>query len=400
MIIVIADDFTGSAEIAGIGLRYGLKPVIITNDFDEIDLENFNMLIIDTDTRSISENESYSKMLSITKKIQKIQPKLIYKKVDSLLRGNISQELNAMLDVLPFKYSILIPANPSIGRIIKDNTYLVDGKYIHETILSKDPEFPSTSSFITDMIKGDITVLKPHQYLEQKSPKTRIIVGEATSINDIKLWADSLDKDVLPAGGADFFKAIIEKYEPQQKLPHTKSQMLTAENIKGNILIINGSPISQANLKIKEILSKHNLDALTMPNEIFYDSEIKTEKFEKWSDEIANFIMKYKLALVSTYDKPIIKNKNFEKLLRLKLAKLVSYTLEKVNIKDLFIEGGSTAHAILQELNLTKFLIEMELAPGVVRVKPFNKTLFITVKPGSYDWPDIFIDLLTLKLKN
>ena len=31
MIVVIADDFTGAAEIGGIGLKYGLKVVIETN---------------------------------------------------------------------------------------------------------------------------------------------------------------------------------------------------------------------------------------------------------------------------------------------------------------------------------------------------------------------------------
>ena len=35
MIIVIADDFTGAAELAGIGLRYGLRVKILT-DLDQL----------------------------------------------------------------------------------------------------------------------------------------------------------------------------------------------------------------------------------------------------------------------------------------------------------------------------------------------------------------------------
>ena len=55
MIVVIADDFTGAAEIAGLGLRYGLNVVIkleLTTDI------NTDLLIIATDSRSMNKENS------------------------------------------------------------------------------------------------------------------------------------------------------------------------------------------------------------------------------------------------------------------------------------------------------------------------------------------------------
>ncbi len=49
MIAVIADDFSGAAEIAGIAWRYGLQAVLQT----DLDLSvNYDVVVIDADTVS------------------------------------------------------------------------------------------------------------------------------------------------------------------------------------------------------------------------------------------------------------------------------------------------------------------------------------------------------------
>ena len=56
MIAVIADDFTGAAEIGGVGLRYGLKVVIKTSVDDP---EEADLMIMATDTRSMTAEEAF-----------------------------------------------------------------------------------------------------------------------------------------------------------------------------------------------------------------------------------------------------------------------------------------------------------------------------------------------------
>ena len=62
MIAVIADDFTGAAEIGGLGLLYGYKTAIVTKVNA---LENIDLLIIATEMRAfdsekaVQESESY-----------------------------------------------------------------------------------------------------------------------------------------------------------------------------------------------------------------------------------------------------------------------------------------------------------------------------------------------------
>jgi len=73
------------------------------------------------------------------------------------------------------------------------------------------------------------------------------------------------------------------------------------------------------------------------------------------------------------------------------MAKAVKEIVARENVKEIFIEGGSTAAAVLEELNIKKLVPVNELSRGVVRMMAGD--LFITVKPGSYQLPDEIIKL-------
>jgi uncharacterized protein YgbK (DUF1537 family) len=74
--------------------------------------------------------------------------------------------------------------------------------------------------------------------------------------------------------------------------------------------------------------------------------------------------------------------------LRTVMAKTVCDVLNRVQIHELIIEGGSTASAVLREIGVTRLAPTEELATGVVRSKAIEKpALHVTVKPGSYRWP-------------
>src|SRR5690349_16372709 len=97
MIGVIADDLTGAAEIGGIGLRHGLKAEVILQGEcgGEADL-----LCVDTDSRSRSEKEAARRAAAAARTLRKAGAVWIYKKVDSVLRGNVLVEIRAIQKAL------------------------------------------------------------------------------------------------------------------------------------------------------------------------------------------------------------------------------------------------------------------------------------------------------------
>src|SRR6187399_3315742 len=145
MIAVIADDFTGAAELAGICLRYGLKVELCVG---EVEYKNSDVLIVSSDSRSLKKNEAIRVTEKLLKKILELKPKLVYKKIDSVLRGYVLDELKVQMKLMNKSRAFIMPANPSLNRTIMNGDYFVDGVEITETGFVHDPEFPITTNSV------------------------------------------------------------------------------------------------------------------------------------------------------------------------------------------------------------------------------------------------------------
>jgi uncharacterized protein YgbK (DUF1537 family) len=67
----------------------------------------------------------------------------------------------------------------------------------------------------------------------------------------------------------------------------------------------------------------------------------------------------------------------------------VESILERTVIRELVIEGGSTASAILYRLGFTRLKPFHQFGQGVIQMKIKEKPdMNLTLKPGSYAWPD------------
>ncbi len=90
MITVVADDLTGAAEIAGMCLRYGID---VAFGIDAIPEKEAQVVIVATDSRSLSEEQAYKVHLQLAGDIIKNNPnQIIFKKCDSVLRGHVLTE--------------------------------------------------------------------------------------------------------------------------------------------------------------------------------------------------------------------------------------------------------------------------------------------------------------------
>ena len=75
--------------------------------------------------------------------------------------------------------------------------------------------------------------------------------------------------------------------------------------------------------------------------------------------------------------------------LKIALGELIHRLLEQISIDELFVEGGATSYAILKRLEADRLIPVQQLARGVTRMELDKYTsLKMTVKPGSYKWPE------------
>ena len=357
MIAVIADDFTGAAELGGIGLRHQLATEVNTTVNTATDAD---LLVIAADTRSMGRDAAVEEMSAITRQIKALRPEWIFKKVDSVLRGHVVPEIEVMLDVLQWPLALLVPANPALGRTITGGRYFFNGLPVHQSAFAGDPEFPIGSSHIRDMLKASVEVKK----VTDSFSATGIVVGEVANEGDLAVWSKRIQPGTLLAGASGFFSAILKaksvegRYSPDPR-PAGKP-----------VLFVSGTTFTSSREAIRQLLENGG------PVRYMSDG---------WIEAVVGQLNEGGKAIIAVGDgdsRPALQ-------LRTDMAAGVGQVLQRVAIGELIIEGGSTAYAILQEAGLHTFFPEEDLAPGVIRMRaPEAPGLYITVKPGSYRWPE------------
>ncbi len=366
MIAVIADDFTGAAELAGISLRYGLKVSLFTR---EVKNTGADVLIVSSDSRSMNREEALEETRRLLEQLIALKPSMIYKKTDSVMRGYVTEELKLQKELQGLKRILYLPANPSLGRIINNGEYFVGGKPIAQTDFANDPEFPVSSSSVKAILKDpEVSVLSAGSTLDAEG----FFVAAAEQTDQVEQWAAVLDEQTLAAGAGDFFTAIllqqfqaVDKPDPELSLP---------------IVYVCGTAYAEAVRFVKKVVPDGWVEYLSQ------HSLLHPDRLDQELVDLCKYRLQTHSKLILAIDGEAIPEGINAQDLRASMAKVTQWILRRNIIHELFIEGGSTATAILEELKISELEPVNEWQRGVVRMKYGN--LYITVKPGSYALPE------------
>ncbi len=381
MIAVIADDFTGAAEIGGLGLRYGMTVEIETK---VIKNSKADLLIIATDTRSLSKTEAANEIFKITRELKKIDADFIYKKTDSVMRGHVLEELLAVMQGLNINNVLLVPANPTFGRTISEGKYYINERLLHQTDFSQDPEFALRSSDVLELLGNHSHTKTAIVKRGDEFPQNTIAVGEAITDADLISWAGRINENVIPAGASGFFSAILESNGYKVRDDLQNNNLILGKNR----LFVFGSSFSASRQAINEAKADGKVVS-EIPAALFNNTGETKKLLNSWVEEVVRSYEK-NCSIIVAINQPIVLKKKFAKGLREILAELVGNVLKKVEINELFIEGGATTYEIMRKANFIEFFPVQEIAPGVIRMQVYRKPgMYITIKPGSYSWPEI-----------
>ena len=380
MILILADDFTGAAEIAGIALRFNLSAEIQHKRFIPTEKE---ILVIDTDSRSITPDKAGTRISEIIDLIPKTRIDWLYKKTDSVLRGNVLIELEQILKKMNKKAALLIPENPSLGRTIANGIYYVNGIPLHQTEFAHDPEYPAKISDPLKML-GKSKQFKTHLVkAKDKIPVHGISIAEVSTINELLLRTLDLTNNIIPAGGSDFFDAIMQA---RGYISSAESANKITEE-KDKVLIVCGST-SEASRKFVGSAREKGIYVSKMPEQLFNARQIQPYLIKNWAADIISFLHQQQKAII-TINRQVIESADESKRLREIMAETVAEVLENVQISELFAEGGATVAAIIRRLGWHSFYPLQEFSRGIVRMQVAeNPKLNLTIKPGSYLWDE------------
>jgi D-threonate/D-erythronate kinase len=375
-IVVVADDFTGAAEIAGIAHLYGLKTKLLTGKYDLIYKET-DVLVINTDTRNLPGEAAHAKIEELLVNFREIVvTSILFKKIDSALRGNITDELEVVLQSLGKDKVLLIPANPSKQRIIYCGDYYMDGKPLEETEFSYDPIYPQKTGKVKQMLnQSKVPVFIQPEIIHYSKPG--IYIPDIRSTDDIKkVLSETGEQNFLHAGGSDFFKEFLQIrlgvqqlfFKDLDELPFQKLFVVGSRSETTNSTL---NVLLRKNFTI-HFVNKGNLNT----NELFH---FVREKLAYIFEETGRVALARPQHAMQYHTEVISKT----------LADMVKGILTK-NSKSvtIFAEGGETASEIANLLHCSVFYVRYANKEGNVQLFCPAKNLTIITKPGSYYWSE------------
>jgi len=375
MIGVVADDLTGAAEVGALGVRYGMEAEVVVEGQPSGRSE---LVCIDTDSRSCGPEEARRRAAAAAASLSAAGAAWIYKKVDSVLRGAVVAELAAVMTRLHAVRTLLVPANPGLGRVIRGGRYFLNGKPIDQTDFRYDPEFPRSTSTIRDLLGKPDSLTIHVCRTDEPLPSAGLTVGEAQSAEDLRAWAGRCDSSTLAAGGAEFFAALLAAAGYHLGSPRADPP-LSPKN--GRQLFVCGSASAACKQFVHDTLRdgfavfEAQANVMTPADQIGLANRISTALE---SSPRVVLTIGAKLDLSAAAGQSLLD----------KLTGIAALVISRGTIRRVYAEGGATAARLVRRLGWNRLDVLRELAPGVVTLGVAgSQDCLLTIKPGSYSWP-------------
>lgn len=361
--LIIADDFTGANDTGVQLTKRGMETYVVL-DGENIKKDNISY-VLDTESRILGSEEAYERLKKQLKGIFTKGFDLVYKKIDSTLRGNIVSELKAMDEEYKADLIIFAPAFPDIGRVTKDGIHFVNETRITNTEFSRDPQNPVIEDNIQKILQLGFSESVTHHSLEKirkdniKLSKGRIHTFDATNnqdLNKIATVAINTGKKVLWVGSAALANVILNIYKPFKPAlgvvgslsEVSRKQMRYAEKKGIKILEISISDILNG-ASIEDYIN-NAVELLVNNNDLILTSSYYSESYRK---------------TMKMGDTLSLNKEEISSLVSEILGKISKEIIKRVQVAGLFITGGDTAMGFIKSTKAIGSHIVEEIMTGI-----------------------------------
>jgi|GEM_PF-2564180 len=350
-LIIIADDLTGSGD-AGLFFASSSKSpsIVFYSQLASLKKISAPVILIDTESRFCPAREAARRQELVIKFLKKRLSGnfLIYKKIDSTLRGNIIAETKKILQNLPVRGKI-----PVIVAFPRQKRYTIGGwQYVGRTRLDKTP-------FALDPRNRLVTANV--QQLFERIARAKFFVHDCQTQNQLKKIAKDIFQQMLKTQIAIGSAAVLEEiariyYHQKINYPFISRKY---RFLRPNLLLVNGSanPLSHQQI---EFLQRKCL----LPKNIF-------------------------LTIISAP-----KEKSSPALVQKNILRLARQIIRQENITTIIIAGGETAFNLIKFLKIKSLKIIGAVEPGISIMSDGQFIFFL--KPGGFGSKDILKKIIQL----
>ncbi|WP_109488739.1 four-carbon acid sugar kinase family protein [Occallatibacter savannae] len=406
--VIIADDLTGAADCAASSAALGYKAVILMHPLDDQRCEegcsDADILSIDANTRCLPVEQASEVTSQLVRRWDARfaggPGYVLYKKIDSTLRGNVAAELTALLSARRSSnhgsstISILMaPAAPALGRTMVYGRLLVRGVPLEETdIWQAEAGTPQSNishllahaHLSSELIDIDTVRSSPtslHEAIHRSAEKSDVVVCDAETDSDLCAIAEaSLE---VPAITALVGSAGLACQLPRAIGMTPKPGPCEWNFADGPTLFVVGTTSSISREQVR--LLREDSEVATVcadPTSMQGFSSIRTEVMQKLESGRDVLLTLNGVDRIPSYK---------ERFIQEALSQVASTCAQFLG--GVVATGGATARAVLNEFGIDRLRLLGEVEPGLAFsvADRWLRPLPVITKAGAFGSPQTLV---------
>jgi uncharacterized protein YgbK (DUF1537 family) len=419
--LLITDDLTGGADAGVQFAKRGLKTLLVPfHGGGSVPLATRpaqDVLVINTITRGLSPAEAFDILSGLLKSFDPKRFPILYKKIDSTLRGNIGSEIDAILRETNLPLCFLAPSYPEQGRVLVGGIMMVGERPLALTEAARDAASPVQESHVCKLLENqtslsigkiDLThvasgkeALRRVVEREQRAG-CRIIIFDAVSRQDLATIAEvALSMETVPllAGSAGLAGEVARILAPAQINAEPERQRTFR-----HVLIIGGSASAVTHAQLQR-LQDGGLPFFELPRDLVSgNGQAGTEGRRKLARLLGSALAGGNVIFRTFAERWTGNGDETVPIPQRITGVMADVTLAalreaRVDTSDLalILTGGDTALGVLQLLDYEGIELEGELLEGIVRGNlrggPWDGLTIVT-KAGAFGKEDALVRIV------
>lgn len=396
---LIADDFTGASDVASSLAEAGVSTSLYNGIPTEVDV-CCQAAVIALKTRTCPVELAVSQTLAALKTLQEGGAERFYLKYcstfDSTPKGNIGPAVDAVMKALHTAVTVLDPALPVNGRILKNGILYVNGVPLAESPMQYHPLTPMWDSSIEKLMQDQgegQTIVVPLMVLEDEKAVAGLLQQKPQATKSVYFvpdhWREEhadliirrFGKLPLLTGGSALAGAWGRCYAKGCKLPPAAT---------------NGSGILLAGSCSEATRSQIDFWRAQGFCTVHLDPWHLAENQQAEETRVLQFLQRGD-CLIYTSGTPNEVHKLQEKYPQIYQTieeAFAHLAVAAVNfgIKRLIVAGGETSGAVVQALGYSDFTLSASVSPGVPVLIPREApSIRLVLKSGNFGDKDFFV---------
>lgn len=394
-VAIIADDLTGAMDT---GLQFAQQHLEAVVMMDPAVATPAQVAVYSTETRELPASQSARRLTELLPHLGK---RLIYKKIDSTLRGNVGYELRALSALSDVRAIVVAPAFPPGGRTTVGGQQFVHGRPLAMSEIRHDPRWPMRESHVPTLLmqqagmevglvderivaQGHAAIVRA--LLEQPS---RIIVVDASTMDDLAQIAKALHtlgSAWIPSGSA----GLAQPWAAYLSIGVPVAKMSAFAPLGGASLFVCGSR-NPDTLRQVERLAATDVAHITLDVNGSYD---EARELARLTSMVCGALGQGQDTLLEACTVPLLPGGG-PRITRI-LGGVVQAAAESCLLGGLFMTGGDVAISICRRLGVEALRIVAEIQPGLPAAQLLGGPadgLAAATKAGGFGTEDALLDV-------